>query len=144
MPQAAAATFTTERIARIADFRVALRTFERRTEEVARRCGLTPRRYLLLLLIKGAPDESERLTMGQLAERLSLSANAVTELATRAEQAGLIRREPSRDDARVTYLRATAKGERVLLVAVAQLEGDRRAFTRAFEAISEPFRLAVG
>ena len=40
----------------VAEFRAALRKFLRRSELVADSCGLTPQRYLLLLMIKGASD----------------------------------------------------------------------------------------
>src|SRR6059058_1965924 len=87
-----------------ADFRAALRQFLRRSERVARQAGLTPQRYLLLLMIKGASDGSEQSTVTALAERLQLAQSTVTELVRRAEEAGLIRREPSRSDGRVAHL----------------------------------------
>src|SRR5213593_1594142 len=88
----------------VAEFRAALRQFLRRTERIARDSGLTPQRYLLLLMIKGAADGSERSTVTELAERLQLAQSTVTELVRRAEEAGLIRREPSRSDGRVAHL----------------------------------------
>ena len=51
--------FSAEEAARVAEFRSALRRFLRITERNARSAGLTPQRYLLLLMIKGAPDHSE-------------------------------------------------------------------------------------
>jgi len=45
-------------IARVAAFRAALRVFLRKSERNARKSGLTPQRYLLLLMIEGAPDGS--------------------------------------------------------------------------------------
>src|SRR4026208_287543 len=44
----------------VAEFRAALRRFLRTSERNARAAGLTPQRYLLLLMIKGAADESEQ------------------------------------------------------------------------------------
>ena len=38
----------------VAEFRSALRHFLRRSEKIARQSGLTPQRYLLLLLVKGS------------------------------------------------------------------------------------------
>ena len=49
-----------------AELRTALRRFERRSEQLARAQGLTPRQFALLLLIKGAPDGSERATVTDL------------------------------------------------------------------------------
>ena len=79
-----------------------------------RRSGLTPQRYLLLLMIKGAPDGSEQSTVTELAERLQLAQSTVTELVSRAMSTGLIDREQSVLDARVAHLRLTGEGERRL------------------------------
>src|SRR5438128_11112124 len=90
-----------------AALRATLRQFSRRGEQVAREEGLPPRQYLLLLMIEGAPDGSERATVTDLAQRLQLTQSTVTELVRRAEGAGLVAREPSADDARVSWLRLT-------------------------------------
>src|SRR3954465_3947094 len=96
----------------VAEFRAALRRFLRTTERNARESGLTPQRYLLLLMIKGARDGTERSTVTELAERLQLAQSTVTELVRRAEETGLIRREPSASDGRVAYLQLTPEGDR--------------------------------
>jgi len=98
----------------LAGLRSALRVFMRQTEQTARRSGLTPQRHLLLLMIKGAPDGSERSTVTELSERLQLAQSTVTELVRRAEDAGLLEREQSESDGRVVYLRLTPEGERRL------------------------------
>jgi DNA-binding MarR family transcriptional regulator len=82
-------------------------------------------------MIKGAPDLNERSTVTELAERLSLAQSSITELVARAETAGLVRREPSNDDARVVYLRLTAEGERRFASAFRSLEAERRALSEA-------------
>ena len=115
---------TAAEAASVAEFRVALR-------RVAREVGITPRRYVLMLLIKGAPDLSERSTVTELAKRLQLAQSSVTELVTRAEQAGLVRREPSDVDARVVYLRLTSEGERRFAQAFESLAAERRALREA-------------
>src|SRR6058998_2604160 len=89
----------------VADFRAALRRFLRRSERIARQSGLTPQRYLLLLMVKGAPEGREQSTVTELADRLQLAQSTVTELVSRAEDAGLITREQSQSDARVAHLR---------------------------------------
>jgi len=99
---------------RAAAFRSALRSFLRRSEEIARSNGLTPRRHLLLLLIKGAPDGKERATITDLARRMQLAQTTVTELVKRAVEAGLLARQRSSTDARVVYLCLTEEGERRL------------------------------
>jgi len=115
----------------VADFRSALRRFLRHSELVADTCGLTPQRYLLLLMIKGAPDRSARSTVTELAERLQLAQSTVTELVTRSVDAGLIARESSAADARVTYLRLTPEGERRLACSFTGLAAERRALYEA-------------
>jgi DNA-binding MarR family transcriptional regulator len=111
---------------RVAEFRAALRRFLRRTERIARDTGLTPQRYLLLLMIKGAADGSARSTVTTLANRLQLAQSTVTELVGRAEEAGLVAREPSPADGRVALLELTPRGERLLADAFTSLETERR------------------
>jgi DNA-binding MarR family transcriptional regulator len=114
----------------VAEFRTALRRFLRVSEDAARRHGLTPRRHLLLLMIKGAPDGSERSTVSELCERLQLAQSTVTELVQRAEQAGLVRREAADHDGRVAHLRLTRNGERRLAAVHQDLQPERETLTR--------------
>src|SRR5881398_1214337 len=107
----------TSDVVAVAEFRAGLRQFLRRSERIAREAGLTPQRYLLLLMIKGAADGSEQSTVTELAERLQLAQSTVTELVHRAEETGLIDREQSDSDGRVTHLRLSAEGERRLMQA---------------------------
>jgi DNA-binding MarR family transcriptional regulator len=123
---------TVEAAARVAEFRTALRKFLRNGERVARACGLTPQRYLLLLMIKGAPDGGEQSTVTELADRMQLAQSTVTELVRRAESAGLIEREQSQRDARVAHLRLTPEGERRLMLSFTQLETERKQLRDAF------------
>ena len=121
---------------RVAAFRETVRAFLRESELIARANGLTPQRHLLLLMIKGAPDGSERSTVTQLASRLRLAQTTVTDLVRRAEDAGLLERERSKDDARVAILRLTAEGERRLARSVREHEAERerlRTMLRALE-----------
>jgi DNA-binding MarR family transcriptional regulator len=129
---------TTEEVVHVAEFRAALRAFLRTTEGVARACGLTPQRYLLLLMIKGAPDGSERATVTELAERLHLAQSTVTELVARAEEAGLIDREASAADGRVAHLRLSPEGERRLSRAFTDLAAEREALRAAFAHLDAP------
>ena len=116
----------------VAELRAALRQFLRRSERVARQSGLTPQRYLLLLMIKGAPGGSEQSTVTELSERLQLAQSTVTELVRRAEEAGLIGREQSPTDARVAHLRLTAEGERRLMLSFTEPETEREQLRDAF------------
>ena len=117
---------------RVAEFRAALRLFLRRAERAARASGLTPQRYLLLLMIKGAPNGSEQSTVTELAERLQLAQSTVTELVSRAEEVGLVEREPSPADGRVAHLRLTGEGERRLARSFASLAAEREQLRLAF------------
>lgn len=103
-----------------------MRAFLRKAERNARQSGLTPQRYLLLLMIKGAADGSEKSTVTELAERLQLAQSTVTELVHRAEETGLIEREQSDSDGRVAHLRLTAEGERRLTRAFRSNEQERQ------------------
>lgn len=116
----------------VAEFRAALRHFLRHTERIARHCGLTPQRYLLLLMIKGARDGSQQSTVTELSERLQLAQSTVTELVRRAEEAGLVEREQSQADARVAHLRLSEEGERRLLQSFTELAKERDQLASAF------------
>jgi DNA-binding MarR family transcriptional regulator len=126
------AAITTTDIVAVAEFRAALRGFLRRTERIARQSGLTPQRYLLLLMVKGAPDGSEQSTVTELSERLQLAQSTVTELVSRAEETGLIERKQSHTDARVAHLRLTEEGDRRLMQAFTGLATERSNLRSAF------------
>ena len=128
-----AGSLSADEVARVAEFRSSLRRFLRRAEQNARRAGLTPQRYLLLLMIKGAPDHSEQSTVTELADRLQLAQSTVTELVRRAEETGLVERERSSLDGRIAHLRLTEEGERRLAVAFMSNENERQALLDAFE-----------
>jgi DNA-binding MarR family transcriptional regulator len=108
-----------------AALREALRRFARRSEQIAREEGLTPQQYLLLLMIRGAPDGTERATVTDLADRLQLTQSTVTELVRRAEEGGLVERERCADDGRVTWLQLTSNGCDRLEAAVTRLGPER-------------------
>src|SRR3954451_11003384 len=124
-----------DEIASVAEFRAALRAFLRRSERVARQCGLTPQRYLLLLMIKGARDGTEQSTVTDLAERLQLAQSTVTELVSRAEDAGLVARAQSQSDARVAHLRLTPAGEEGLERAFTSLATERAQLRDAYDEL---------
>jgi DNA-binding MarR family transcriptional regulator len=122
-----------EDVMRVAEFRVALRSFLRAGERAARGCGLTPQRHLLLLLIKGAPDGSESSTVTELAERLYLAQSTVTELVARAEDAGLVEREAAAHDGRVAHLTLTPEGEQRLKCSFRALREERSHLREAMQ-----------
>jgi DNA-binding MarR family transcriptional regulator len=126
-----------DELIRIAEFRVALREFQRTGERVARSCGLTPRWYLLLLLVEGAPDRNRTATVGDLCDRLHLAQSTVTELVDRIVGAGLLERRVADHDARVTHVRATRKGRRRLARACELIAAERAHLRQAVQALGE-------
>ena len=123
---------TIQDVIAVAEFRSALRHFLRRSEKIARLSGLTPQRYTLLMMIKGASDGSEQSTVTELSNKMQLAQSTVTELVRRAESAGLIDREQSQRDARVAHLRLTAEGERRLMLSFTELDKERAQLREAF------------
>jgi DNA-binding MarR family transcriptional regulator len=123
-----------EDYASAAEFRSSLRHFLRRSEEVSRRHGLTPRQYLLLLMIKASEETPEPATIGRLVERLFLTQSTVTELVQRAEEAGLVTRRPSPDDGRVAHLSLTPVGASRLEGAFQELGPERAQLAQAIRA----------
>ena len=115
-----------EGVIRVAEFRSALRQFLRESERTTRSAGLTPQRYLLLLMIKGAPDGSQQASIGELSDRLQLAQSTVTELVNRAEDSGLVSRRQSDADGRVSIVRLTRKGETRLARAIEESDAERR------------------
>jgi DNA-binding MarR family transcriptional regulator len=97
----------------LAAFRYALRRFLRFSEEAARAVGIEPQQHQALLAIKGFP-ERERLTIGELAERLQVKHHTAVELAGRLVANELAARELDPADRRQVYLTLTSHGEAVL------------------------------
>jgi DNA-binding MarR family transcriptional regulator len=118
-----------------AAFRAELRRFLRRSEDAARRAGITPRQHLLLLQIAGS-DEG-RTTVSDLVRRLSLTQSAVTELVQRAEAAGLVERSPSREDGRVTHLSLTPLGSERLDALHAALGPERAHLRHVIDSLED-------
>lgn len=124
----------------IARFRAALRAFESAAEDAARSAGLTPQRYLLLLMVKGAPAGDERATVNDLSERLKVEPHTITGAVTRAEDAGLVVREQCAEDRRRMWIRLTPEGERRLERAVGRLRDQRAALAAAMEGLAGDVR----
>jgi DNA-binding MarR family transcriptional regulator len=126
---------TTADVIAVAEFRAALRRFMRTSERIARQCGLTPQRYTLLLMITGSTSGREQSTVTELSERMQLAQSTVTELVRRAEEAGLIEREQSQQDARVAHLRLTAEGDRRLMLSFTELAKERAQLAAAIASL---------
>lgn len=90
--------------------------------------GLTFSEYDVLLRLARAPDRS--LRMSDLAERVLLSPSGLTRLVDRLVDDGLVTRDISQEDARVTLARLTGRGrERLRRAARTHLQGIRQHFT---------------
>lgn len=98
---------------RLLEFRVALRQFQRWSEDQAQAAGLTHVQHQLLMAIKGHPGDKPP-TVGDLAGYLLLRPHSAVELVDRAEAAGLVERTPDQDDGRVVRVSLTAAGDRVV------------------------------
>jgi DNA-binding MarR family transcriptional regulator len=97
----------------LAEFRYRIRIFLIGSEEAARKAGLEPQQYALMLALRGLPVGLEP-SIRELAERLQLRHHSVVELVDRLERRQLLRRERSRADRRQVILHLTSRGERVL------------------------------
>ena len=118
----------------VARFRSALRAFDSAAEEAAREAALTMQRYLLLLMVKGAPSGEERATINDVAARLKVEPHTITGAVGRAEEAGLVLREQCTEDRRRMWIRLTAEGERRLDQVVTSLQAQRHELIAALDA----------
>ncbi len=98
---------------RLAWFRYRLRRFLRFSERAARYCGVTPQQHQLLLGIAGYTGRGWA-TISELAEFLQERHNAVVGLVQRAEQRGLVRKEPGARDKRFVRVHLTRQGAETL------------------------------
>lgn len=92
---------------------MALRRFQRWSEDQAQTAGLTHVQHQLLVAIKG---HSGRMppTVGDIAGYLLLRPHSTVELIDRAEAAGLVQRTSDPDDGRLVRVRLSGRGERIL------------------------------
>lgn len=123
---------------RLANFRYALRRLTRQTELEARKVGLSPQQYLLLLNIKGFPGRSWA-SITELAERMQIRHNAVIGLVNRAEERGLVsrRQDPEASDRRVVQIHMTPAGDAQLQRMAKALHGERERVRQAIEALED-------
>ncbi len=97
----------------LAEFRYTLRRFLRFSESAASEVGLTPQQHQALLAIKGFPGR-EKITIGELAERLQIRHHSAVGLADRLESQKLIERSPGTDDRRKVYISVTPHGDFII------------------------------
>jgi DNA-binding MarR family transcriptional regulator len=114
---------TANELADVARFRIALRHFEHRTAQAVKRCGLTPQRYLVLLVV-ATTEDAGGATVTTLSRDLEMPQTTVTDLVARAVVSGLLERRQG-TDGRVSHLEVTLEGQERLLAAVAALGAER-------------------
>jgi DNA-binding MarR family transcriptional regulator len=98
---------------RLAAFRYALRQFIHFSEAAVQAVGITPQQHQALLAIMGFPGR-DRVTVGELAERLQLRHHSAVGLVDRLAAEGLVARAPSAEDRRQVFVQLTSRGEQVL------------------------------
>lgn len=97
----------------LAELRYHIRRFLRAREIAARRAGIEPQQYLLLLQVKGL-EGSQPATIGTLAERLQLRHHSTVELVDRLMEKGMVARRRDPRDRRGVVVAIRPAGERVL------------------------------
>jgi len=97
----------------LAAFRYALRQFMRFSEAAAREAGITAQQHQALLAVKGFPGR-DRVTVGELAERLQLRHHSTVGLVDRLVAEKLVIRAPSAEDRRQVLIQLTRRGETIL------------------------------
>jgi DNA-binding MarR family transcriptional regulator len=122
----------------LAALRYRIRLFLSEGDAAARRAGLEPQQYLLLLAVRGLP-EGAKATIQALAERLMLKHNSTVELIDRLETHGYLRRSQSREDRRCILVKLLPRGkqlvERVARERLTELRGGGEALSDALDTL---------
>ena len=118
---------------RLSNFRHRLRHFQRASELLCRRHGVTALQYQLLLHVMGFPGR-DWATVGELAERLQAHHHGVVALLDRCTALGLIERRAWRADQRIVEIHLLPKGQRLLARLAAMHAGEVQALVRSMAA----------
>ena len=97
----------------LAEFRYLLRRFAAFSEQAARTAKLTAQQHQALLAIKGFPGR-ERITIGELAERLNLRHHSVVGLVNRLVARGLLQRQRDPVDRRRVVVGISPEAQELL------------------------------
>ena len=97
----------------LGEFRYRIRRFLHLSEEAAARAGIEARQYQFLLALKGLIQQ-ERVTIGDLAERLQLRHHSVVGMINRLVARKLIERRRGDSDRRQVYIHLTTRGDGLL------------------------------
>lgn len=120
----------------LAEFRHALRVFQRFSEDAARSAGVTPAQHQLVLAVKGWP-RPDPPSVSDIADRLQLRNHSTVELVRRAEQSGLVTTHVDADDHRRQLLEVTDHGERLLASLSALHRDELRRFRAEMNTLLE-------
>jgi DNA-binding MarR family transcriptional regulator len=94
----------------MAELRYQIRRFLRFSENAARRSGIEPQQYQLLLAVKGLPVGAKP-NIRVLAERMQLQHHSTVELIDRLVDRGFLCRLRASDDRRQVLVKLTNEGE---------------------------------
>jgi len=97
----------------LAELRYQIRRFLRLREVAARRAGIAPQQYLLLLQVKALTGKRPA-TISTLAERLQLQHHSTVELIDRLAKQGMVERRRASSDRREVQVALRPRGEAVL------------------------------
>ncbi len=97
----------------LAAWRYRIRLFLQEGDAAARRVGLEPQQYLLMLAVRGLPEDAEA-TVRTLADRLMLKHNSTVELIDRLETHGYVRRNQNQDDRRRVRVELLPRGKKLV------------------------------
>ncbi len=129
---------TTAEFRALAELRHRIRYFLKEGDAAARSAGLEPQQYVMLLAIRGLPEDAPE-KIQTLADRLALKHHSAVELIDRLEQRGLVRRARGRVDRREVLVSLSSKGqrllERVVRQRIVELRAHGRELVRAIDAL---------
>jgi DNA-binding MarR family transcriptional regulator len=114
----------------LAELRYRIRYFLKEGDAAARTAGLEPQQYLMLLAIRGLPEDAPA-KIRTLADRVALKHHSAVELIDRLERRGLVRRTRDREDRRQVLVSLSPKGHRLLERVVQQRLVELRTHGRA-------------
>jgi len=122
----------------LAELRFQIRLFLKEGDAVARSAGLEPQQYLMLLVIRGLPQETPA-KIQTLADQLALKHHSAVELVDRLEQRGLVKRSRSKEDRRQVLVSLLPRGqkllERVVHQRITELRASGRQLVKAIEGL---------
>jgi DNA-binding MarR family transcriptional regulator len=107
------AMVTAEKYRALAELRYNILRFLHDGDAVARKAGLLPHQYLMLLAIQGLPLGAVA-TIRTLAERVALKHHSAVELVDRLEKRAYVRRNRGEADRRLVTVSLLPNGERLL------------------------------